>query len=85
MEFSRKTGIELEGSDSEASSTFQIHDHHHNNHHNHDNHHKHDNHHYHDNHHHHHQASNTFKIPDVPKPNTGADDVTDWAAEVIMI
>ena len=79
MEFSRKTGIELEGSDSEASSTFQIHDHHHNNHHNHDNHH------YHDNHHHHHQASNTFKIPDVPKPNTGADDVADWAAEVIMI
>ena len=26
---------------------------------------------------------NTFKIPDVPKPNTGADDVADWAAEVI--
>ena len=25
-----------------------------------------------------------FKIPDVPKPNTGADDVADWAAEVIL-
>ena len=25
-----------------------------------------------------------FKIPDVPKPNTGADDVPDWAAEVIL-
>ena len=29
------------------------------------------------------EACNTFKIPDVPKPNTGADDVADWAAEVI--
>ena len=29
--------------------------------------------------------SNTFKIPDVPKPNTGADDVADWAAEVIIM
>ena len=75
MEFSRKTGIELEGSDSEASSTFQIHDH--------CQQHQRDNHHHQNNHHH--QASNTFKIPDVPKPNTGADDVTDWAAEVIMI
>ena len=28
---------------------------------------------------------NTFKIPDVPKPNTGADDVADWAAEVIIM
>ena len=23
-----------------------------------------------------------FKIPDVPKPSTGADEVADWAAEV---
>ena len=39
-------GVELEGSDSEAS------------------------------------CNTGFKIPDVPKPNTGADDVADWAAEV---
>ena len=23
-----------------------------------------------------------FKIPDVPKPSTGAEEVADWAAEV---
>ena len=45
----KEVGLELEGSDSEAS------------------------------------CNTGFKIPDVPKPNTGADDVPDWAAEVIFL
>ena len=48
LELEKEGGLELEGSDSEAS------------------------------------CNTGFKIPDVPKPNTGADDVADWAAEVIL-